>query len=630
MENHNPWSFDNFINQGTQQIGQTTFATIHEIRLQYEHELEKTKLQHEQWRRDIEILHIQEIQRMEREVNEKFHTMTRKHEEEMKQLRESANEQFKSLMKTQEEQILRLTEIHQKTVIDSEKTIATLKLELKEAESNAHVQSTRLQEQQDIIQNQTFSLHEKEESNKSLANKVAEQQAINEKLEEENISLQRKVKKFSAKLTKDELDSHSEIAQQDAVNNRSHSSTQEDDYWDVPSDHDDVSSNYSMGTTTSYRLARELARAEVPSVKVNAVHAEKSRQKARHVTPPFSGVGARGWLQQFRKLIKYHRYSNEEALMEMMISMQGAANDWWLTLSEAQQNDLDQAIQAFQAFYGGEEDAMAHALQTLPTLIQGDQPMHEFGPRLLLTITTITKDNFQLQMQYFYRAINPKLRSSVMHSRPKNIHEAINSAIEAERSIRNNMPAIPVMPKPSGENSWNQPTSTNDDPMDIDVNAQRSYQDHKRSSKKSASYDKNKKKSCFVCDKDNHLARDCYYLKKAKAAVPNSDKKHKKPNNLGTHRSNLQQVTSVQSGSISSDPNQTNENDSVDLTDNLFYQLYKQNSQSLENLQDVFEDYIPEEIGGSKRRTNFSLHCLAQANPSGPREHTEVLIDCIT
>ncbi|OBZ81734.1 hypothetical protein A0J61_10217 [Choanephora cucurbitarum] len=80
--------------------------------------------------------------------------------------------------------------------------------------------------------------------------------------------------------------------------------------------------------------------------------------------------------------------------------------------------------------------------------------MIEFGSRLLLTITTITKDNFQLQMQFFYKAIDPKLRSSVMHSRLKTLHEAINIAIEAERNIRNSMPAGPVVPKPLGENTW--------------------------------------------------------------------------------------------------------------------------------------------------------------------------------
>ncbi|OBZ81732.1 hypothetical protein A0J61_10218 [Choanephora cucurbitarum] len=106
----------------------------------------------------------------------------------------------------------------------------------------------------------------------------------------------------------------------------------------------------------------ELARRDAPSVKVNALNVDKSRQKARHVTPPFTGVGARGWLQQFKKLIKNHKYSDTDALMEMMIYMQGAANDLWPTLSEIQHNNLHQAILAFQAFCGDEEDAMAHAL----------------------------------------------------------------------------------------------------------------------------------------------------------------------------------------------------------------------------------------------------------------------------
>ncbi|OBZ81733.1 hypothetical protein A0J61_10219 [Choanephora cucurbitarum] len=105
--------------------------TVHEVCLQYEHELETTELQHEQWRRDSEILHIQEIQHMERDVHEKFTVLIKNNEIEMRQLRETANDQFSSLIKSQQDQILQLTDIHQKTLIENERTIAALRTELK-------------------------------------------------------------------------------------------------------------------------------------------------------------------------------------------------------------------------------------------------------------------------------------------------------------------------------------------------------------------------------------------------------------------------------------------------------------------------------------------------------------------
>ncbi|KAI8330689.1 hypothetical protein BD560DRAFT_441409 [Blakeslea trispora] len=216
--------------------------------------------------------------------------MIKNHENEMKHLRDTANEQFSSLIKSQHEQILQLTDIQQKTLIENERTITALRTEMKATEADVLEKEARLKEQKQHIMAMTISLQEMEDVNKSLVKET----------------------------------------------NRSQSSTQEDYYWDVQTDQDDLSSHHSGGTTTSYQMARELARRDVPSVKVNALNVDKSRQKARHVTPPFTGVGARGWLQQLKKLIKYHKYSNEDALMELMISMQGAANDWWLTLSETQ------------------------------------------------------------------------------------------------------------------------------------------------------------------------------------------------------------------------------------------------------------------------------------------------------
>ncbi|OBZ80371.1 hypothetical protein A0J61_11580, partial [Choanephora cucurbitarum] len=104
-----------------------------------------------------------------------------------------------------------------------------------------------------------------------------------------------------------------------------------------------------------------------------------------------------------------------------------------------------------------------------------------------------------------------------------------------------------------------------------------------------------------------------------------NEKKDKRPKNLGTHRSNLQQVTSVQSGSISSDSNEKiDENDLLDFTDNIFYNLCNQNSQGYIEEE---EQFVPNAMGRLRGRTNFSLPCVIKPTSNTNAANTTVLID---
>ncbi|OBZ80778.1 hypothetical protein A0J61_11173 [Choanephora cucurbitarum] len=243
---------------------------------------------------------------------------------------------------------------------------------------------------------------------------------------------------------------------------------------------------------------------------------------------------------------------------------------------------------------------------------QGTESMQDFGPKLLLVITTITKDNFILQMSYFHDTVNEEVVRAVLPTKPKTTHEAVQSAIDMETGLKR-IGSTYIGPKHSSPaNAFEY----KDDPMIIDQNYQRSRDKFKKG---------DQKKKCYIFDRSNQIVKDCYYLKKAKAAMPDhNEKKDKRPKKLGTHRSNLQQVTSVQSGSISSDSNQKiDENDLLDFTDNIFYKLYNQNSQGY--IEE--EQYVPNAMGGLRGRTNFSLPCVIKTTSNTNAANTTVLID---
>ncbi|KAI8382933.1 hypothetical protein BD560DRAFT_444065 [Blakeslea trispora] len=174
------------------------------------------------------------------------------------------------------------------------------------------------------------------------------------------------------------------------------------------------------------------------------------------------------WLHRFEKLIKYHEYSDQEALLEFMMAMRGDVNRWWMTLSNEQQASYTSVKEAFKSFFfGSEEDEMATAIKILNTIKQGSEPMTAFGPRLLSLMTTVTKTNFQLQLNYFKKTVRADLVNPVMSMKPSSIQEAIRYAASMKRNDKQQL--ITIAKPPQLDNPW-PPTSENDstvEPMDL-------------------------------------------------------------------------------------------------------------------------------------------------------------------
>ncbi|KAG1276068.1 hypothetical protein G6F66_012634 [Rhizopus arrhizus] len=113
---------------------------------------------------------------------------------------------------------------------------------------------------------------------------------------------------------------------------------------------------------------------------------------------------------------------------------------------ELERGTYENAKKAFTAFFGGDAAAQSSALASIDNLKQNKELMVSFGPKLLIEINRVTKEN-HVQLYFFYRAIDPKLADKVAAKEPSTLHEAIDYAVRLERNARERQMGKGLTPK---------------------------------------------------------------------------------------------------------------------------------------------------------------------------------------
>ncbi|KAG2199942.1 hypothetical protein INT47_009268 [Mucor saturninus] len=391
--------------------------------------------------------------------------------------------------------------------------------------------------------------------------------------------------------------------------------------------------NQSIGSATPSIVsqARQLANM-VSTNRVNtgrATSQKPSQSRNKHPTPAFFGTtkpSAQEWLSQFRKVVIYHQYSDEVCIAEFMMAMQGHANSWWEAQTQAVKTDFEKLIDAFEKFYGGSKASMARAIATLKTLTQNKKAMATFGPRLMNLITTVASGNAELQLSFFYAAVDSKVADAVLATRPNSLVDAVNVAIELEQGMLYKASTSggrsTVIPKVDG--SPMTADNTGVEPMDVDVNAQ--YRHHKSGSRDK----KSTVMKCHVCDKPNHVMKDCFLLRDAKALAKERQDKKVNSNDKGkkskedVKNSHTQQAFAIPSKDLNPEKDESDNLD-TDITNN-FYNLLYQNSQTFMDPTDQ-DELIPSIAGGMNDGTNFILEASVTIPSSGEVRKTNELVD---
>lgn len=175
-----------------------------------------------------------------------------------------------------------------------------------------------------------------------------------------------------------------------------------------------------------------------------------SRRTRKYNVPVFNGNASQSsyeWLIYFEKVKKYYNWDDSETLLEFMMALQGSAGLWWNSQKdELERGTYENAKKAFTAFFGGDAAAQSSALASIDNLKQNKELMVSFGPKLLIEINRVTKEN-HVQLYFFYRAIDPKLADKVAAKEPSTLHEAIDYAVRLERNARERQMGKGLTPK---------------------------------------------------------------------------------------------------------------------------------------------------------------------------------------
>ncbi|KAI7863752.1 uncharacterized protein EV154DRAFT_489019 [Mucor mucedo] len=467
----------------------------------YETEVAAIREQHAMWISQQNELHSQQIKRMEQEVTEQRIRWTEQDEKHMNEMKAFNSVE---LLRAEVNQLRRdLGESIEQLKVKNHK-IENYEIQIDDLSSRCSEYHKKNNQLMDDLAKSQITCDRRRVENRRLLTKL-EENSKSTPLYEQQTTLETQEQPLMQRTASPiPLSLHHTEKQQEenSFHSDAHSTYSNAVNWD----------NFSVGSATpsqNFRAQQFSSSHHVNSGQATAANPNKQNRR-KHPTPPFNGVGrpiAQECLANFRKLIVYHKYTDDECIDEFMMAMQSYANKWWATVDEATRTDFQAIVTAFQAFYGGEDEAMAKAIAAMRTMKQSDEAMTSFGTRLLLEVTTIAKDNSQLQLNYVYGAVNTSVSEAVLPTRPKNILEAIGVAIEVEQNIRyssfhssNSTAKIPSAAKiwpPMGTES------RGDDPMECDINAQQ-YRGGKSFQTKGNS---NKSRQCFICERTNHVAK---------------------------------------------------------------------------------------------------------------------------
>lgn len=642
----NPWSLD--LNNMTAPLSQLHQAQqqTYQLSAQYEAEVERLRSLHEENVRYVDMRHQENWMKLKQDVEEIELKMSENHSYQIEQLKgfyETQLNQQKSFYEQQMNMVSKKTD-----KLDSELSELRVELEIAhQQQRQKEIDITSLKTQLKDMTHRSEKLLDKSED---LEREVSKLQftcdtlrAENRKLtfQKENVEVtrqdierdRRSQQLFDSKKSGDvshltnidqQKDNHSMSSKEDDTRSESFASVSE--AWD--------SQSIGSATPSIVSQARDLA-VLANTHRVNSGHTTAAKtttknttNRQRHPTPAFFGNNSptsQQWLQQFRKVIIYHQYNETECIAEFMMAMQGHANAWWDSQDSTTKNSFELLITSFEKFYGGSKASMARSIATLKTLAQNKEPMSTFCPRLMNLFMVVAKDNVELQLSFFYAAVDSKVADSVLATRPGSLVDAVNVAIELEQgslyktggpSTSRSTVVPPVDWTPMA------PSSSND-PMDVDVNAQYARQKNWGQ--------KDKVTKCYVCDRTNHVMKDCRLLQEAKNKAKDSQGKkytkgsfNKKKNyRPETKNSNAQQALQVE-GTINQKDNDS-DNLEMDITNSYFHFLH-QNNQEVQT-SNLSEQLIPTITGGLNDATNFILDAFVSTKPTGEVLKTKVLVD---
>ena len=207
--------------------------------------------------------------------------------------------------------------------------------------------------------------------------------------------------------------------------------------------------------------------------------------------PTFNGsVGesARFWIAKFEQVMKLRKVKNEDRCIQLFLLLEGQAEMWYHTLSEAIQGNYEELIKAFNGRFLPSETDRIRSVAQFRALVQArDERTDDFIEKVIRLGKDLDKKEQEI-IDQIYQGLDPVIVKFVAQKEAKTLSDVrrfarMGQSLEREMTT----PSTEVHRVQAG-----QRTETGK----CDFRSEKSRYQERR---------------CYVCQGKNHIAKNCWF-----------------------------------------------------------------------------------------------------------------------
>ncbi|OBZ81215.1 hypothetical protein A0J61_10736 [Choanephora cucurbitarum] len=275
---------------------------------------------------------------------------------------------------------------------------------------------------------------------------------------------------------------------------------------------------------TGGRLADKAATTKLIETKPEADRIDYQERRKRTRFPTFGSgtvAEAQGWVKRYELLCEFVNFTDKEKVAELSVLFIDAALSWYLNTDHSSWATVKRG---FLKQFGGGTDPSKAAHNELKSLRKGRMSMKQFGPLITDLLHRAEIYRPSMQLDYFKERLNDELQMAMVYRGPKTLEEAIHVMTSVEEELQRmaqGKTAPSALPGPYAASSSGSSSTTQ--PLQQNYQQTRGYGD-RRSGKEA--YDRNQgsrkasaggrpqpkgteSRTCFICGKRGHLAKNC-------------------------------------------------------------------------------------------------------------------------
>lgn len=200
------------------------------------------------------------------------------------------------------------------------------------------------------------------------------------------------------------------------------------------------------------------------------------------------GESAKFWLAKFEQVMKLKKVNNEDKCIQLFLLLEGQAEMWYHTLDDRTQGNYKKLSEAFaDRFLPNESDRIGQVSQFRGLVQMKEECTDDFIEKVIRMGKDLSK-NEQEVIDQIYQGLNPVIMKFVAAKEAKTLEE-VRKFARMGQSLEKEVTTVDVHKIQGQENV------TQTGKCDFQYNERKRYQG----------------RSCFICNRKSHLARDCWF-----------------------------------------------------------------------------------------------------------------------